>query len=155
LSVGADAGIVAGMVAGSLLSGISHTEIVARSGIPPKRLEAALATLLSSGEIVQVVRDPKKYLGRDSFAALCSLLLDEMNRYFTQNPLKEGIGKEELKTRIPARSDQRYFTPCLATLEKEGRVIADREQVKLAGRKAGIETDQADIHAQIEMELDK
>ena len=155
LSIGTDSGIIAGMVSGSLLSGISHDEIAARSGIPSRRLETALAGLLSTGEIIQVIRDPKKYLGRDSFSALCNLLLDEMNSYFLHNPLKEGIGKEELKTRIPARSDQRFFTPCLAALEKEGRVIAEREQVKLAGRKAGTESAQADIHRRIELELEK
>src|SRR6185369_4061380 len=65
LSTGADTGVIAGMVSGSLLSGISHAEIAARSGIPSKRLEAALAGLLSTGDIIQVIRDPKTYLGRD------------------------------------------------------------------------------------------
>jgi selenocysteine-specific elongation factor len=86
---------------------------------------------------------------------LCDLLIGVMNSYFAQNPLKEGIGKEELKTRIPARSDERFFTPCLAALEKEGRVIAEREHVRLVGRKAGTETAQADVHQQILLELEK
>jgi selenocysteine-specific elongation factor len=59
-----------------------------------------------------------------------------------------------LKTRIPARSDQRFFTQCLAALEKEGRVIADRELVRLVGRKAVMETAQMDIHLCIEQELE-
>lgn len=155
LSAGAESGIIAGMVSGSFLSGISHAEIAARSGIPARRLEAALATLLATGEIVQVVRDPKKYLSRESFSALCDLLVEVMNSFFEQNPLKEGIGKEELKTRIPSRSDERFFTPCLVALEKEGKVIADRDQVRLVGRKAGAETAQADIRQQILLELEK
>jgi selenocysteine-specific elongation factor len=149
LSTGAESGIIAGMVSGSFLSGISHTELSARSGILPKRLEAALATLLASGDIVQVVRDPKKYLSRESFASLCDLLINVMNSYFAQNPLKEGIGKEELKTRIPARSDERFFTPCLAALEKSGKIAVERDLVRLAGRKAGSETAQADIRQQL------
>ena len=155
LSTGAESGIIAGMVSGSLLSGITHAEIAARSGILSKRLEAALASLLTAGEIVQVVRDPKKYLSRESFSSLCDLLIDVMNSYFAQNPLKEGISKEELKTRIPARSDERFFTPCLAALEKEGKIIAERDQVRLVGRKAGTETAQADIHQQILLELER
>lgn len=155
LSAGTENSIISGMVSGSILSGITHAEIAARSGILSRRLEAALSTLLASGEIVQVVRDPKKYLSRDSFSALCDLLIDVMNSYFAQNPLKEGISKEELKTRIPSRSDGRFFTPCLAALEKDGRVIAERDQVRLVGRKAGSETGQVDIRLQIQLELEK
>ena len=155
LSAGTESGIIAGMVSGSLLSGITHAELSSRSGIVSRRLEAALAGLLATGAILQVVRDPKKYLSREAFASLCDLLLDVMNSYFAQNPLKEGIGKEELKTKIPTRSDGRFFTPCLAALEKEGKVIAERDQVRLVGRKAGSETAQADIHQQIRSELEK
>lgn len=155
LSAGAETGIIAGMVSGSLLSGITHAEISSRSGIVSRRLEATLAGLLSSGEIIQVVRDPKKYLSRDSFSVLCDLLVDVMNSFFAQNPLKEGISKEELKTRIPLRSDGRFFTPCLAALEKEGRVVAERDHVRLVGRKAGSETAQEDVRQLIQLELEK
>lgn len=155
LSGGADSGVIAGMVAGSLLSGITHAELATRSGIVSRRLEAALAGLLASGDIIQVVRDPKKYLSRTAFASLCDLLLNEMNDYFVRNPLKEGIGKEELKTRLPSRSDERFFTPCLAALEKEGKVVAERDQVRLVGRKAGSDTAQSDIRGQILLELEK
>jgi selenocysteine-specific elongation factor len=154
LSGGAESDVIAGMVAGSLLSGITHAEIISRSGIMSRRLEAALTGLLASGEIIQVVRDPKKYLSRAAFATLCNLLIDVMKEYFARNPLKEGIGKEELKTRIPARSDERFFTPCLAALENEGKIIAERDQVRLVGRKAGSDTAQADIRGQILLELE-
>ncbi|MDD2898253.1 MAG: selenocysteine-specific translation elongation factor [Desulfuromonadaceae bacterium] len=155
LSGGTDAGVISGMVSGSLLSGITHSELSSRSGIVSRRLEAALASLLVSGEILQVVRDPKKYLSRDAFLALCTLLVDVMKSYFAENPLNEGIGKEELKTRIPLRSDERFFTSCLASLEKEGVVSAERDLVRLVGRKAGSESAQVDVQQRILRELEK
>ena len=48
--------------------------------------------------------------------------------------MKEGIGKEELKSRIPKRSDPRFFGPLLPALEKEGKAVAERDMVKLPGR---------------------
>jgi selenocysteine-specific elongation factor len=152
---GSDNDIISGMVSGSLLSGITHAELSIRSGIVSKRLEVALAGLMATGAIVQVVRDPKKYLSREAFSSLCELLLDVMNDYFAKNPLKEGIGKEELKTRIPARSDDRFFSPCLSALEKEGKIIVERDQALLVGRKAGSATAETDIRQQILRELDR
>ena len=155
LSGGAESGIIAGMVSGSLLSGITHAELATRSGIVSKRLEGALTGLLTSGAIVQMMRDPKKFLSREAFSSLCELLLEVMKEYFARNPLKEGIGKEELKTRIPARSDERFFTPCLAALEKEGKISVERDQVRLVGRKAGSAKSEADIRQQLLHELDR
>jgi selenocysteine-specific elongation factor len=136
LAAGEESGIVSKMVSGSKLSGISFSDILKRTGFSAKRLESALAPLLASGEILQVVREPKIYLGRDGFTTLCNTLLHELEGYLDLNPLKAGISKEELKTRIPARSDQRYFAPCITSLEKEGLVVSERELVKLVARKS-------------------
>jgi selenocysteine-specific elongation factor len=100
-----------------------------------KRLEAVLSELLSRGTIVQAVREPRVFLGRNAFAELKGLILKELADYLVNNPLKEGIGKEELKSRMPKRSDQRFFGPVLSALEKEGKALAARDLVKIAGEK--------------------
>jgi selenocysteine-specific elongation factor len=123
------------IVAQALLSGVSFDEIVLRSGIARKQAETALQGLLTAGEIIQMTREPRIFLARSAVASLKQLLLDELSAYLTANPLKNGIGKEELKTRIPRRSDQRFFAPLLAELEKEGKLAADRELVRPVGIK--------------------
>ncbi|MBJ6726155.1 selenocysteine-specific translation elongation factor [Geomesophilobacter sediminis] len=140
------------MVASSLLSGISIEEMVNRSGFAARRIEAALTPLLSAGSVLQVVREPRIFLGRDAFNALKKRLAGEIRSYLNENPHQEGIGKEELKSRIPKRSDQRFFGPLLAALEKDGEAIADRELVRLPGRQAGTE-DQEGMLERIEAAL--
>jgi selenocysteine-specific elongation factor len=120
----------------SLLSGISFEEILLRSGVPRKGVEASLAALLSSGEVLQVVREPRLFLSKSAFETLKKGMIDELTAFLDANPLKEGMGKEELKTRLPKRSDQRFFTPLLSALEKDGMVIPDREIVKPGGKVA-------------------
>jgi len=153
LATGEESGIIAKMVSGSLLSGLSFSDLVKRTGLSARRVESALAPLLTAGGIIQVVREPRIYLSREGFSSLCELLSKELHAYLENNPLKDGMSKEELKTRLPARSDQRFFAPCLAALEKEGNVKAERELVKLTGRKAEAVADQAVIQQGIEQEL--
>ncbi|WP_298270576.1 selenocysteine-specific translation elongation factor [Geobacter sp.] len=141
------------LVAGSLLSGVTLEEIAVRSGLAARRCEGALAFLLSSGEVVQVVREPRIFLSRDAFGALKELLLGEVEGFLRENTLRDGIGKEELKTRIPRRSDRRFFGPLLQALEKEGKVVVDRELVKLPGRKGSATAGQAGLQARIEAAL--
>jgi selenocysteine-specific elongation factor len=121
------------IVSQSLLSGVSFDEIVLRSGISRKQAETALQGLLAAGEIVQMTREPRIFLARSSVNSLKQVLVDELSGYLAANPLKDGIGKEELKTRIPKRSDMRFFAPLLAELEKEGKLAAERELVRPVG----------------------
>ncbi len=137
------------IVSQALLSGISFDEIVLRSGIARKQAETALQGLLTTGEIVQMTREPRIFLAKSAVVSLKQLLVDELSGYLVANPLKDGIGKEELKTRIPRRSDQRFFAPLLAELEKEGKLIADRELVRPAGVKKQIATQSSGLGARI------
>ena len=153
LGGGTDADKIRLMVAESLYSGVSQEEIVLRSGLSPKKTEGALTPLLSGGELVQAVREPRIMVTRDAFAGLKELLMRETEEFLRDNPLKEGIGKEELKTRLPKRSDPRFFGPLLAALEKEGKLVADRDLVKLPGRKGAVTADQAGLQAKVEAAL--
>jgi len=137
------------MVAASLLSGLSYAELANRTGLSARRLDAALMPLLSSGAVIQVVREPRVFLGREAFAVLKGSVLAELDSYLQENAMKEGIGKEELKTRLPKRSDPRFFTPVLASLEKEGAVVADRDLVKLPGRKGTATAEQTGLREKI------
>lgn len=143
------------MVESSLFSGLSLEELVNRSGMSGKRIDGALGLLLSSGAVLQVVKEPRIFLGKGAFAALKLRLSDELRGYLAENPMQEGIGKEELKSRIPKRSDPRFFGPLLAGMEKEGSALSDRDIVRLPGRKAGVTVDQAGLQAQLEEALKK
>ncbi|MBL0224379.1 MAG: selenocysteine-specific translation elongation factor [Geobacteraceae bacterium] len=144
---------IALIIAQSLLTGIGFDDILLRSGVPRKTAEAALAVLLSSGEVLQVSREPRLFLSRSAFEALKKVLLDELNVFLDANPLKDGMGKEELKTRLPKRSDQRFFTPLLSALEKDGMLVPDRDIVKPGGKVARKNSPAEDLSSRIALFL--
>ena len=135
LSLGDETDTVERLVSASLLTGISFHDLAMRTGLSAKRLDMALSPLLSAGNVVQMVREPRLFVSRKSFGDLCETILRELETYLSNNPFKDGISREELKTRLPARSDQRFFAPCLVHLESGRKVIAEQEQVRLPGRK--------------------
>ncbi|MBI1919951.1 MAG: selenocysteine-specific translation elongation factor [Geobacter sp.] len=145
-----DTGKIRLMIRASLLSGLSFDELVNRTGMSAKKIDAALAAILTSGEVIQMVREPRTFLSREAFDTLKGKLLSELNAYLKENALKDGISKEELKSRIPKRSDPRFFGPVLSVLEKEGKAVVDRDLVKLPGRKGEATVDQAELQGKIE-----
>ncbi len=149
IEAGNDGSRISRMVAASILSGLSCTELLNRTGLSAKRLDSVLAPLLSSSEILQMVREPRIFLGKPAFSELKEIILRELHAFLADHPMQDGIGKEELKTRLPRRSDPRFFTPLLATLEKDQAIIVDRDLVKLPGRKGEATADQADLQQKI------
>jgi selenocysteine-specific elongation factor len=79
-----------------------------------------------------MTREPRIFLAAGAVDILKKTVVDELAAFMTANPLVSGIGKEELKTRLPRRSDQRFFVLLLSDLEKEGRLVPDRDIVRLA-----------------------
>ncbi len=126
--------IVQLIISQSLLSGISFDNILMRSGLPKKVLETTLTELLAGGAIVQMARDPRLFLAKSAVDTLKRGLVQELTAFLAANPLKEGMGKEELKTRLPKRSEERFFTPLLTSLEKDGLIVPDRDIIRLAGQ---------------------
>lgn len=126
--------IVQLIISQSLLSGISIDNVLMRSGLPKKVLETTLTELLAAGAIVQMARDPRLFLAKSAVDTLKIGLIQELTAFLAANPLKEGMGKEELKTRLPKRSEERFFTPLLTSLEKDGLVVPDRDIIRPAGQ---------------------
>lgn len=145
--------MVAGMVASSLLTGLSHGDLAKRTGFSLKRLETTLQPLLASGEIIQANRDPRIYLSREAFAGLKDHLCKVVELFLLQNPLKKGISREELKSRLPKRSDGRFFTTLLGALEKEGKLLTGHDIVKLPGNPDEAGRENSAISDQIELLL--
>ncbi|MEZ4483376.1 MAG: SelB C-terminal domain-containing protein [Syntrophotaleaceae bacterium] len=153
LDQGTDADKLLRLAQGSLLSGLTLEELVLRSGLSKKQIEVPLAGLLSKGLVMQAARNPRMFLSQEAFETLKALLATGLEVYLRDNPLKEGIGKEELKAQIPQRSDLRFFEALLGSLEKEQKIIVDRDLIKVPGHRASAAVDQAAVLAKLEEAL--
>lgn len=150
---GDHAAMVAGMISSTLLSGLPHADLVKRTGFSLKRLETILQPLLASGAIIQVSRDPRIYIGGEAFSGLKDHLCKVVEMFLLQNPLKKGIGREELKSRLPKRSDGRFFTALLGALEKEGKLLTEHDIVKLPGNPDEASRENSAISTQLQLLL--
>jgi selenocysteine-specific elongation factor len=153
LDEGEDADKLLLLVRESLLSGLSVEDITIRSGLPAAKVDAGLAGLLSRRHVVQVARKPRIFVGIEAFEDIKDMLLTGLEDYLRKNPFKEGIGKEELKAHIPQRSDVRFFDALLNALEKDGKVIVDRDLVKKPGHKPFAAADLAELLGKLENAL--
>ena len=110
-------------------AGARVADLRARTPFGSEHLGRLLGELQRTGRILAV--DREWYLHRDASDRLRNQTLGVLEVFHRENPLRGGISREELRSRV-GQAQERVFGQLLATLEGEGLVRSDRDQVRLA-----------------------
>ena len=130
--------------------GASLSELQARSGMTEKAIQELLesaAGLIRFEAADLVVAD-------DSLAALKDQIVDFTRRFHDQNPLLDGIPREELKERFMSWASNSYFNAVLQILEAESRIRASAHTVSQSEHRVTLTPDQKQLQERILATLD-
>jgi selenocysteine-specific elongation factor len=128
---------------------VSFSDLVIMTNIAEKKLDQMMQGLLSKKIILQVDRDSRIFMHASSFQKLRQELLNHLSTYHQVNPLKAGMQREELKTKIPRNLNPKLFSLLMNQMIKDGEIAAEEETVRLANHKIALGADQADIQKKI------
>ena len=117
-------------------------EVVARSNLDLPAAQAALTELLASGQILLLETEPVAGLKPDTllvsqsyWSQFSARLLAEVDSYHRAYPLRSGMPREELKSRLKAYPSltSHVFSLALARLVNEGQLVERGPLVLKAG----------------------
>ncbi len=129
--------------------GCSFGDLMLMANLPEKQLDRLLQTLMSQKTAVQIDREKRRYIHAATFTALQKEMHAHLSAYHGKNPLKQGMPKEELKSRLPASVDIKLFTLTLQQMIKAGEVTAEEDLVWLADHRVALRVDQSALRADI------
>jgi selenocysteine-specific elongation factor len=117
----------------------SLREVIVRSSLEKEPAQAALEELLSTGEMIildikrenLLITDEVLVVGRSAWEKQVALALKEVNGYHKSFPLRRGMPKEELKSRLKASS--RFFNSFLQKVIADGYLAETGTVVLLPG----------------------
>jgi len=110
-------------------AGARAADLRARTPFGPERLRELLDELVKAGAIVAV--DREWYLHREANDRLRAQTLALLQAFHAENPLRAGISREELRSRA-GNAQERVFAQLLTSLEVEGVLRSEKDQVRLA-----------------------
>jgi selenocysteine-specific elongation factor len=131
------------------VKGVSFNELRIMTNLPEKRLQQMLHGLLSRQTLIQVEKDPPTYIHRRAYDQLKHDALGCLEAYHEANPLKAGMSKEELKSKLPPFLGPKLYNLLLGQTSKEGAIVAEEDLIRLAAHRISLEEDQADIRNRI------
>ncbi|MGE0084904.1 MAG: selenocysteine-specific translation elongation factor [Desulfococcaceae bacterium] len=130
-------------------SGVSLAALRIMGNIPEKQLERAVQSLLSQKILMQTDKENRIFIHRDSFVAFRKEITDHLEKYHRENPLKTGMPKEELKSRLPSFAGVKLFHLAVAQMLKEEQIAAEGDIVRLTAHRVSLGQDQTAIRKKL------
>ena len=130
-------------------AGVSFSDLILMTNSTEKSLDQQLQALLSRKTVLLVDREGRIYMHTKSFQQLREDLSGQLARYHKSFPLKTGMPKEELKTKLPPNLSPKLFNLLMNQMIKDGEISVAEDTVRLAAHKVALGTDQEDIRDKI------
>ncbi len=129
--------------------GASFADLKIMTNLSDKQLSQILQQQLSAREALQIDRDNQIYVHRNHFDDLQERIKTLLTSYHRTHPLKEGMPKEELRSKLPAAVASRLFNQLLLQLIKAEKIIQSKDTVRLAAHSVSLAADQTDVREKI------
>ncbi|MGD9015771.1 MAG: SelB C-terminal domain-containing protein, partial [Desulfobacterales bacterium] len=131
------------------VKGASFGDLRLTTNLPDKTLENAVGTLLSRKDLMIMDRENRLYIHAEAFSSVCAAIDRTLTGYHAAQPLKPGMGREELKSKLPRGINAKLFTLAVNQMVKDGRIAMEADQVRLKGHKVSLGIDQEALKKKI------
>ncbi|MDY6881708.1 MAG: selenocysteine-specific translation elongation factor [Desulfatiglans sp.] len=134
----------------SRFSGMEQASLPFLVNMGKKRLDEELHSLKAQKRIVQYGKNPNILIHSDFYQQAENEISNTLLNYHKDNPLKVGLLKEELRSRTVGAKNQKLFGCLIERLTKEGRIVQDKEVVRLKDHSVTLKEDQQQARRKLE-----
>jgi len=134
----------------SSYNGLTLDRLAVKMGIFGNRLKKIVQLPLSAKKIILVEQDKQRMVSFAVYEKLADKLRSVLAAYHQDNPLKAGLPKEELRSKLYRGLDQRLFQYLLNDLQKKSEIDQDQALIRLAGHKVSLKEDEKNLRHELE-----
>ncbi|MGM0418128.1 MAG: selenocysteine-specific translation elongation factor [Thermodesulfobacteriota bacterium] len=134
--------------------GVSIKDISICTNMYGKKLDQEISLLLSKNIIIRTDKDSPVYYHKDAFDFLCSEIISKLEKFHKDNPLKDGINKDELIHLLKGNINEKLFSKALNSLIKNNEALLEKNILRLYSHKVAITADTEKIKSQITQEYE-
>jgi selenocysteine-specific elongation factor len=136
-----------GFVRAAGVRGVRLTDLAAATGWTNEVLAALAAEVQQHGAVLEV---GGLYIARESFDRLTAALVAELERHHKREPLARGMLRETLREKVFTHSAPELFSGVAARLEAEGKVVSEKDIVRLSAHSVGLSDQDVALSKRIE-----
>ena len=115
------------------IAGISFGDLLNRVAMPPNEIQTILRKMIERGDILLVDPEKLKVIENSQYQRLKEMTLIQLREFHQRFPMKIGLAKEEVRTKLPVELDMKLFQILINGLIQSKEVVLERDKLKLHG----------------------
>jgi selenocysteine-specific elongation factor len=115
------------------IAGISFGDLLNRVAMPPNEIQTILRKMIERGDILLVDPEKLKVIENSQYQRLKEMTLIQLREFHQRFPMRIGLAKEEVRTKLPVELDMKLFQILINGLIQSKEVVLERDKLKLHG----------------------
>ncbi|MCI5178872.1 MAG: selenocysteine-specific translation elongation factor [Candidatus Electrothrix sp. AW3_4] len=128
---------------------ITTEQLATRLGLFGKKLKKQLQRPISAKKVLVVESESQRLVAAEVIERLSQFVLNLLEQYHQDNPLKTGLAREEIRSRLRPPIDQKLFQYLMNSLAKQGAVVQEEAEVRLSSHEVRLQVDEQKMQAEI------
>jgi selenocysteine-specific elongation factor len=117
----------------SEMAGISFGDLLSRVAMPPNEIQTILREMIEKRDILLVDPEKLKVIEMGQYRRLKEITLNQLREFHQRFPMRTGLAKEELRTKLPMEVDVKLFQILINELIQSKEVVLERDKLWLTG----------------------
>ncbi len=109
--------------------GVLLEELLHRVAIPSTEVQRHLKRMTDQGKILLIDPEKMKVIDIRQYQQLKGSILSQLREFHQRFPMKSGLAKEELRTKLP--TDIKLFQALLNELVQMGKIVIEKDKLRL------------------------
>ena len=113
------------------MAGISIGDLLNRVAMTPNEIQTILRKMIGRGDILLVDSEKLKVIEISQYQRLKEMALIQLREFHQRSPMRTGLAKEELRTKLPAEVDMKLFQILINGFIQSKEVILEKDKLRL------------------------
>ena len=113
------------------MGGIALQDLSNRIEMPPNEIQSIIKRMVEKGDFLFIDPESLKVIEKKQYERLKEMGLTQLGEFHQRFPMKSGLSKEELRTKLPPEVDVKLFQILVNELIQLKRVVLEKDKLRL------------------------
>ena len=111
--------------------GITLEDLLNRVEMPPSEIQMIIREMSEKGDLLLIDPEKLKVIEKGQYQGLKDMALTQLGEFHQRSPMKSGLAKEELRTKLPPEVDVKLFQILINDLIHSREVVLEKDKLRL------------------------
>lgn len=115
--------------------GAGLDDLLNRVAIAPQEARRVLSRMVEKRESILFDSERLKVIDSSNYESLKEIIFSQLREFHERFPIRSGMTKEELRTKLPSEVDIKLFQILIHDLIQSGKILLDKDKLRLPDQK--------------------